>query len=274
MNLYGIVTVLGTLTIPFNNGSGTAGLSFPVEKIQSSASQTDSITPQEPEPVSSGLPNKSSHPDAVQTDAGNANLVYRPGAGTLILAELNKSLDACKLKIGDKVEGILFQDLLYKEKIVVPRKSKVLGHVTEVVRTDKGQPNSRVGLMFEKVVLPDKRELVFPNPAIIVALAAPIRGITVKTTNVTDMPVQMAKGKDTGGAVLAAMGAHAQLAGANISSSTGAISAVNRGVIGIKNIMLDNNRPDYSVLISHKHNLQLDFDVQVLLQISSPKAPE
>jgi hypothetical protein len=45
-------------------------------------------------------------------------------------------------------------------------------------------------------------------------------------------------------------------------------------VIGIKDMVLDNSNPDYSVIVSSKGNLRLDFDVQILLQVSSPPKPQ
>jgi hypothetical protein len=109
----------------------------------------------------------------------------------------------------------------------------------------------------------------FQYPAIIAAVAAPIRGTTVPTTKITDMPVQMERGRDTGGAMLDAVGANAQLAGANIASSTGAIGAADRGIIGIKDVRLDTSNPSCSVIVSKKGNVHLGYDLQLLLQITA-----
>jgi len=214
-------------------------------------------------PPTSGAP-------AAGLDTGSTGS-FRPGAGTFIVAELSKPMDAGKLKVGDNIECVLFQDLLYKGKIVVPRKSKALGHVTDVVRASKGHPESHLGLVFDKLILSGKKELPFEYPAIIAAVAAPIRGTTVQTTKITDMPVQMQRGKDTGGAMIDAVSSNAQLAGANMPSSTGAISAANRGVIGIRDVALDNSNSGYSLIVSKKGNLRLDFGVQLLLQVVAPK---
>ncbi len=196
----------------------------------------------------------------------------RPGAGTLLVGELIKPLDAKKVKVGDRVECRLLQDLLYKGKIIVPHKARAWGHITEVVVASKGHPGSEVGLVFDKLVMPDKREIPFQYPAIIIAVAAPIRKSTVQTTNMNDMPVLMSKGQATGASAMGAVEANAQLAGANMAAASGAISAANRGVIGLKNIGLDNSKISYSSIISHKGNLRLDFDTQILLEVSRPPA--
>lgn len=211
------------------------------------------------------------HSVAKNADASatSAQADPRPGAGTLLLGELIKPLDAKKVKVGDPVECRLLQDLLYKGKIIVPHKARARGHITEVVVAGKGQPGSAVGLVFDKLVMPDKKEVPFQYPAIIIALAAPIRKSTVQTTNMTDMPVLMSKGQATGASAMGAVEANAQLAGANMPSATGAISVANRGVIGLKNLSLDNSKPTDSLIVYTKGNLRLDFDTQVLLQVSS-----
>lgn len=193
-----------------------------------------------------------------------------PGAGTLLLGELIKPLDAKKVKVGTPVECRLLQDLLYKGKIIVSHKARAWGHITEVVVAGKGHPGSQVGLVFDRLVMPDKREVPFQNPAIVIALAAPIRRSTVQTTSMTDLPVLMSKGQATGASAIGAVEANAQLAGANMPTSNGAISAANRGVIGLKNVSLDNGQPAYSLIVSNKGNLRLDFDAQVLLEVTRP----
>lgn len=193
---------------------------------------------------------------------------YRPGAGTQILGELPKSLNAKKLKAGDPVEVRLLQDLLFQGKIVIPKQANVWGHITEVVLATKVTRGSQVGLVFDKVVLPNKKELPFEHPAIIVALAAPIRANTIHTGNATDMPVIMSKGQDTGASLITGMNANSQLAGANMPGATGVIHAADRGVIGLKGVALDNSNPNFTTVRTEKGNLSLDFDVQVLLQVS------
>lgn len=195
---------------------------------------------------------------------------YRPGAGTVILAELAKALDVRKLSVGAPVECSVFQDLLYKGKIIIPRDAKVIGHVTEAAVSTREQP-SRLGLVFDKIVLKDKRELPFQYPAVVVALAPPINWSQVSTTKMQDMPVQMEKGTDTGGAAVGAIISNPNLAGANMrSSGSGAINAGNRGVTGLKGLTLESPSPESSVIVSSKGDVKLGFEVQVVLRVSDP----
>jgi hypothetical protein len=270
MKLYDIVAVLGTLGLSAVGGSNISLQSPATESAKSPSTMNSQAAEQAGRSATNATGNQNKTPNDQADDA----VIYRPGAGTSIICELSRPLEARKLKVDDKVECALVQDLLYKGKIVVSRTSKAWGHVTEVVRDSKDHPESRIGLVFDRVILPGKKEAPFQYPAIIIAVAAPIRSTTVQTTKMTDMPVQMAKGKDTGGAVIGAMQSNAQLAGANMSSSTGAISAANRGVIGIKNVALDNSNPNYSALVSPKGSMRLDFDVQILLQVTAPPKPQ
>jgi hypothetical protein len=188
----------------------------------------------------------------------------------VIVAELTRPLNAKKLKVDDPVECGVTQDLLYQGKIIIPRGARVVGHVTEIKPSSKEQPQSRVRLVFEKIVLKDKRELPFQNPAIIAALASPIRRGAVPTTRPDQMPIQMQKGRTSGGALIDALDANASLAGANMPSATGAISAANRGVIGLKGLTLEPGSIKGTVIVSLKGDVNLVSETQLVLRVIDP----
>jgi len=207
---------------------------------------------------------------ASQPAAGNGT-AFRPGAGTVIVAELTRSLDAGKLKVNDRVECGLVQELLYKGKVIVPKDAQVVGHVTEVVVATKEQPQSRLGLVFDRILLKDKKELSFQYPAAVVALGAPITWTLVSTTRMQDMPVRMEKGVDTGGAAVSALVANPGLAGANMrSAGKGALDAGSRGVIGINGLALETKGSDMSVIVSKKGDVKLGIQTQVVVRVTDP----
>ena len=169
------------------------------------------------------------------------------------------------------VEGSVFQDLLYKGRVIIPHDAKVLGHVTEAAPATKEQPQSRLGLVFDKVVLKDKKELPMQYPAVVMALASPIRMRSTTTTKTQDMPVQMEKGRSTGGAAIDAIGANSNLAGANMrASGEGALSGADRGVIGMKNLGLETRSDEMTVIVSAKDDIKLISAVQMVLRVSDP----
>jgi hypothetical protein len=96
-------------------------------------------------------------------------LLLRPG--TRLLIELSGSLNAKKLKPAQKIKAVLTQDLVLGGKLVAPVDSKVLGHVTEVVAKTEEIPESRLGFVFDKILLKHHRELEFQ--AVMQAAAPP-----------------------------------------------------------------------------------------------------
>jgi hypothetical protein len=89
-----------------------------------------------------------------------------------IVAELTDSINARKLKVGDKVKAEVTQDVIAKGRILIPVESRLIGHVTEAqARTDRDHP-SRLGIVFDKIVFKHHSEVVFTG--ILRRLAAPV----------------------------------------------------------------------------------------------------
>lgn len=194
---------------------------------------------------------------------------FRPGAGTVIAVELLKTIDTKKVKAGDPVEASVMQDLVYKGKVIIPHDARVVGHVTGVAPSSKEQPSARLEIVFEKIVLKNKQELPMQYPGIIVALARPIQMRTTSTTHTGDLPVQMEKGRTTGGAAIDAIGNNATLAGANMRAvGEGAIGATDRGVIGLKHLALQTKDTGMTVLVSDKGDIKLESAVQMVIRVS------
>jgi len=81
--------------------------------------------------------------------------------GSLLYAELSKTVDAKKAKTGDPVTALLLADVVSHGKIVVHRDSKLMGHVTEVQLHGKENQESRLGIVFDKVILKGGQEVPF-----------------------------------------------------------------------------------------------------------------
>src|SRR5947209_6384946 len=79
--------------------------------------------------------------------------------GSIMYAELDKSLDAKKAKTGDAVVAKLQQPLLSKGQIIAPRGAKVIGHITQVQARSKEHPQSQLGVVFDHIVLKDGTQL-------------------------------------------------------------------------------------------------------------------
>lgn len=204
-------------------------------------------------------------------------------AGTVIPAQLSKSVDAKKLKVGDKIEAKTSADMLSNGKIVMPRETKILGHVTSVKAHSKESPDSTVGIAFEGLVMKDGREL--PLQASLQAIGAPISAFSASdgapVSPVGIQPGGMGAGSAPSGGSMGGgqrSGAPAPSSyptggmptgpGSNAprSSATGALSASSEGVIGLKDLSLSAT-PQASVISSSNKNVHLDSGTQLMLKV-------
>jgi hypothetical protein len=121
---------------------------------------------------------------AGQTDSSHsAGVVPVPAAGSpasapgaakaafFVLAEFTQSLSVHKLKPGDLVRAQVTQDVLSHGKIIIPVDSKLVGHVTEVKSHAPDDPESRLGIVFDRVLLKHRAEVDFRG--VLHALSAP-----------------------------------------------------------------------------------------------------
>jgi len=88
-----------------------------------------------------------------------------------ILAEFSGGLNVKKLKPGDKIRALVAQDVLWHGRIIIPEDSRLVGHVTEVKRRAVDNPESRLGLIFDRVLLKHHKEVEFQG--VIQALSPP-----------------------------------------------------------------------------------------------------
>src|SRR5262249_26295665 len=85
-----------------------------------------------------------------QAEAASAN---RLDSGSTVHAALTKPVDARKNKPGDEEVAKTTQDVKSNGQVIIPRGSKIVGHVTEAKARAKGQENSSLGLAFDHAVL-------------------------------------------------------------------------------------------------------------------------
>jgi hypothetical protein len=94
-------------------------------------------------------------------------------AGAIIPAELSKSLDAKKNKAGDKVEAKTATDLLAHGQIVLPRNTKIVGHVTEAKARNKDSQDSTLAITFDHILYKDGHEM--PIQVVVQAIGRPLQ---------------------------------------------------------------------------------------------------
>jgi hypothetical protein len=133
-----------------------------------------------------------------------------------ILAELTQSLNAKKLKPGDPIKAQVTQDVLSHGKIIIPVDSKLIGHVTEVKSHGAEDPESRLGIVFDKVLLRRPHEVDFV--AVVQRLEPPS-----ELKSRVDQPSQMLAPGGMGGG--GAMGPVPMSSGMNTGPTRGSGSA-------------------------------------------------
>jgi hypothetical protein len=129
-------------------------------------------------------------PAATVTPKAAAETV-KPQA-SYMLVELSQTLKAKKLKVGDKVTAEVSQDVLSHGKVIIPVETKLLGHVTEVSARDSTHPESRLGIVFDRILLKHFHDIDFE--AIVQAVSQPV----IRKSRV-DQPSQMLPPSMVGG---------------------------------------------------------------------------
>jgi hypothetical protein len=222
-------------------------------------------------------------PSAAKPDSAQAGV---------IAVELAKSLDSRKLKAGDTVVAKTTAELRTANGMVIPRGSKVWGHVTEATSRAKGSDQSTLGISFDKIVSQQGEEL--PLKASIQAVGPPNMGpAAMEMGNPSSMP---SSGMPTpmGGAPVPMGGAPGPMGGVNNgglglpstnfpssqsapstsppSSSTqgngqrpAELTARSSGVVGLRNLQLGPN----SVLASSGKEVKLESGSQILLRVQN-----
>jgi hypothetical protein len=92
--------------------------------------------------------------------------------GSYLLVELSKTLKANKLKPGDKIKAEVTQDVISHGKVIIPVGTELVGHVTEVSAHNAENPESRLGIVFDRILLKHYHDVNLQ--AVVQAVAAPM----------------------------------------------------------------------------------------------------
>src|SRR3984893_18445485 len=114
---------------------------------------------------------------SAQNGQTNASL----GSGAAINAELSARIDSKKAKPGDPVAAHTTEPAKSNGKTVIPKGSKLVGHVTQASARAKGDSESALGIVFDKAILKNGQEV--PLNVAIQALAS---AQSAATTNAGD----------------------------------------------------------------------------------------
>jgi hypothetical protein len=253
---------------------------------------------------------------AVQSGAtGNASGSVSRGekqvsadSGATTNAVLSGSLDAKKAKPGDPVTAKTSEQTTTADGVVIPKGTKLLGHVTEAKAAGKGEGESALGFTFDRAVLKDGREI--PLQTTVRALAAAQGAASASdgaavmdgagsargTAGGTAGGAVGGVGGGVGGVVGGAVGTTGRVAGGVtgsvssgvgatgrvLSGSAGAIGGVNsrgmlaqesQGVFGLRGMNLTQSAAGSGSLVtSAGRNVQLESGTRMLLSVQKGAA--
>jgi hypothetical protein len=165
------------------------------QPVQQPQSSNPSLKPQQP--VEGAITSKpAGSPSSAETPAAGANAQSK---GSYLLVELSKTLKAKKLRPGDKVKAEVAQDVVSHGKVIIPVETELVGHVTEVRVREGTNGESRLGLVFDRILLKHYRDVTLQ--AVVQALAPPV----IKKSRV-DQPSQMLPPSMMGGGQRSSVG--------------------------------------------------------------------
>ncbi|MFL6303030.1 MAG: hypothetical protein ACJ72H_05765 [Candidatus Sulfotelmatobacter sp.] len=236
----------------------------------------------------SGTPQTQAQPGTPQNSAQSATPGQHPtrvAPGSVIPVQLTKTVDAKKAKTGDEVVAKVTMDMKTQSgDVLVPKDTKVIGHVTEAQKREKDQKQSELGLAFDHAVTKDGNTMQMPmsiqavigqqqnqqseantpagkeQAAGVPSGAAPTGATGGKSSGTTPpAPNASSSGSDAGAA-------DAQAA----NGGRPPITAQTQGVIGISNLTLapGSNATQGTVMTSDKNNVKLESGTMLLLKVN------
>jgi hypothetical protein len=240
------------------------------------------------QPQPSGTPAQAAGAASAQTGAGqNANLATTPfQSGNIIYAELAKSLDAKKVKVGDEVQARVTQAALAQGRVVIPKGAKIMGHITEVSQRNGDQP-SHMAFNFDHALLKDGTQV--PLSVSVQALGGGTSAASMLDqsgnmgSNRQGMPSSSgmpgrptaseaggygAPGGNMGGMSGTSAGAGSPSGGistTDTSPSSVHLNSGSKGVVGLSGLSMSSG-PQGTIVTSDKKNVKLDGGIELVLR--------
>ena len=95
----------------------------------------------------------------MKEDTSEKIAIVKINPGTLIQVEITSDLDVKKAHEGDIFRTKLWADLRTGDKILLPEKTIIAGHVVEAQPRSKANPESKLTIAFDKAVMKDGSEV-------------------------------------------------------------------------------------------------------------------
>jgi hypothetical protein len=185
--------------------------------------------------------------------------------GSMLPVELSKSLDAKKVHTGDPVLGKVPYDLSSNGKVVVPRDTKVIGHVAEVKPSDHESKDSKLGVAFDKLTLKDGTTI--PLSAEVQAVGAPVSTAPADFSE-NAPPETNPAGTNQHSEMERPLPPNPTAPQAELPSAsvTQRLNPKSQGIVGLRGYSLSQGTMQDSVITSADHNVKLESGTQIMLR--------
>jgi hypothetical protein len=208
----------------------------------------------------------------------------RIAPGSVIPVQLTKTIDSKKAKPGDEVVAKVTMDMKTTTgEVLVPKDTKVVGHVTEAQARSKEQKESQLGIAFDRAMLKGSEMTLPMSIQAVVAPpsnnpnssgGAPDQGAPPTGGNSAPSPMNSGRSGSTGNTGQVPPTSSAPNAvpteGAQQGSARPPITGNTQGVVGISNLKLEPapSAAQGSVLSSEKNNVKVESGTMLLLKVN------
>jgi hypothetical protein len=266
--------------------SAVAGMLICGTTLAESAPAPTAQDPAQTEPAPATSPSPAQSPAAPPAPAQGAS---RIAPGSVIPVELTKTVDAKKAKTGDEVVAKVTEDMKTGSgQVLVPKDTKVIGHVTGVQARSKEQKESQLAIVFDRAVTKDGNTMQQPmsiqavigqqqnnnpnapggnEPA---AIPSPGGGMPAGGGGGGGRTGSMSSPQASNTTPPPSASAGTPLPDTGSNGSHPAINAQTQGVIGIANLNLSpaSGGAPGSVMTSEKSNVKLESGTMLLLKVN------
>jgi hypothetical protein len=213
-------------------------------------------------------------------------------------ATLSQPVDVKKNKPGDQVTAKTTEATKSEGKVVIPKGSKLVGHVTECKQRSKEEKESALGIVFDKAILKNGEEVPLNVTINALAAAPSAASSSIGGDDLSAGGEAIGSARASGGSALGVRSAAGGTAGAvtntaanvggvaggavnstaNVAGATrGAVGGLNaagqltsnsQGVFGLQGLNLSSavsNSTQGSLITSASRNVHLDSGTQLLL---------
>lgn len=257
--------------------------------LAQTSSSPQSSAPQPPQASPNGEPQSTATTPANTRPTQTAPNALKIAPGSVLPVQLTKTVDAKKAKTGDEVVATVTQDMKNNTgDVIVPKDTKILGHITEAQARNKEQKESQLGIAFDHAVVKGNETSL---PMSIQAIIAPPQqnpaaaaggGGTPEAPSSPNPNAGMA-GSQAGSSPQGTSAPSAQqnypqgnagAAGGSEPTEASArppITGNTQGVIGMEHVKLQNNAQNTtqgSMVTSDKNNVKIEKGTMMLLKVN------